>query len=119
MTGFTTFLWIMQLSTGLLLMALAVPLIRGKIGPNPWYGFRVRRTLDDPAVWYPANAYAARGLIVVAVAMIVFSTTFYLVPVFTPPAYATACALVTLGSLAVCVIFSFRYLGRITRDPDV
>jgi uncharacterized membrane protein len=117
MTWLPTYLWVMQLSTGLLLIALAVPLILGKIGPNPWYGFRVRRTLEDPAVWYKANAYAGKALIGLSVAMIVFSTTFYLVPAFDPATYATACSVVTLGSLGVCSFFCFRYLGRITRSP--
>jgi uncharacterized membrane protein len=118
MAWLPTYLLIMQLSTGLLLIALSVPLILGKIGPNPWYGFRVRRTLEDPAVWYKANAYAGKTLIGPAVAMIVFSTTFYLIPVLDPPTYATACAVVTLGSLGVSVILCFRFLGRITRSSD-
>jgi hypothetical protein len=51
--------------TGLLLAVISVPLILQKIGPNPWYGFRVKKTLANPAVWYPVNAYAARRLLVV------------------------------------------------------
>jgi uncharacterized membrane protein len=109
----------MQLSTGLLLIGLSIPLIQGKIGPNPWYGFRVRRTLENPKVWYKANAYAGKALIGPAVAMIVFSATFYVIPVFDPPVYAVGCAVVALGSLAISVIFCFRYLGRITRNPEL
>jgi hypothetical protein len=119
MARITTYIWIMQLSTGLLLIALAVPLILGKIGPNLWYGFRVRRTLDDPAVWYKANAYAGKSLIFPAIAMIVFSTTFYLVPVFDPLTYATACTVVCLGSLGISVIYCFRFLGQITKNSNL
>jgi uncharacterized membrane protein len=115
----TTYLWIIQVSSALILATLCVPLILGKIGPNPWYGFRVRRTLEDPVIWYKANAYAGKALILTAIAMIVFSTTFYLIPAFDPPTYAMACAMVCLGSLGVCVGFSFRYLGRITKPTNV
>jgi uncharacterized membrane protein len=115
MAWFTTSLLIMQISTALLLIALCVPLILGKIGPNPWYGFRVRRTLENPTIWYKANAYAGKALIGPSIAMIVFSTTFYVFPVFNPPIYATACAVVCLGSLGISAIFCFRYLGQITR----
>ena len=59
-------LLILFTGSGLLLAAVSVPLVLGKIGPNPWYGFRVRKTLADPAVWYPANAYAAKRLLVSA-----------------------------------------------------
>ena len=47
-TGFKTFILLVHVSAGLLTAALAVPLIRRKVGPNALYGFRVRRTLDDP-----------------------------------------------------------------------
>ena len=60
-----TTLMILYTSSGLLLAAISVPLILGKIGPNPLCGFRVKKTLEDPAVWYPVNAYAAKRLLVV------------------------------------------------------
>ena len=40
---------------GLLVTALSVPLIQKRIPPNPWYGFRVRKTLENRDVWYAAN----------------------------------------------------------------
>jgi uncharacterized membrane protein len=118
MTWFTTYIWIMEVSTALLLIALCVPLIRGKIGPNPWYGFRVKRTLENPTVWYKANTDAGKGLMFAAIAMIVFSTTFYLIPVFDPAAYAIACAVVCLGSFGICVGFCFQYLALITEHTN-
>ena len=51
MLDFKTTLLMMHVGSGLVLTALSFPLIRGKIGPNPWYGFRVRQTLENPAIW--------------------------------------------------------------------
>ena len=51
------FLFILFVCSGCLLAALSIPLIMGKIGPNPWYGFRVKCTLSDPVVWYAVNVY--------------------------------------------------------------
>ena len=62
MPGFMTFILLMHVSAGLLMASLAVPLMRRKVGPNALYGFRVRRTLEDPAIWYDANAFAGRCL---------------------------------------------------------
>ena len=50
-------LLILFLLIGLLMIGLAIPLILGKVPPNSWYGFRIRLTLDDPEIWYPANRY--------------------------------------------------------------
>jgi hypothetical protein len=53
-------LMVLFTASGLLLAALNVPLILRKIGPNPLYGFWVKRILEDPTAWYPVNAYAAK-----------------------------------------------------------
>ena len=47
----------------MLLLALSLPLMYGRVPPNPLYGFRVPRTLRHPELWYPANAYSGRWLI--------------------------------------------------------
>jgi SdpI/YfhL protein family len=62
-------LLILFVGGGLLLAALSAPLILRKIGPNPLYGFRVKRTLEDPTVWYPVNACAAKRLLVVGLVL--------------------------------------------------
>ena len=52
---------------GCLLIGISVPLIQRRIKPNPWYGFRVPKTLRNPDIWYAANAYMARRMIVCGV----------------------------------------------------
>jgi uncharacterized membrane protein len=116
MAYFKISMLLMQVIPGLLIIALAVPLIRGKIGPNPWYGFRVRRTLEDPAVWYKANAYAGKALLWAAIVMIVGSLALYPVPELDGPAYAIACTAIVFVALGVSVTLSFRFLGQIPRS---
>jgi uncharacterized membrane protein len=41
----------------------AVPLVLGKAPPNRFCGFRTRKTLSSPAIWYPANRIAGWLLI--------------------------------------------------------
>jgi uncharacterized membrane protein len=38
-----------------LFVAIATPLILGKVPPNPVLGFRTRRTMSSQALWYKAN----------------------------------------------------------------
>ena len=104
------FLMLMNTFTGLLLAVLSIPLILGKIGPNPWYGFRVKKTLSDPAVWYPANAYAGKRLLIVGLIGSLFALLFFFVPKIDLNTYAIGCAAVTVGGLLVAVIQSFLYL---------
>ena len=62
-------LLIVFVAAGLLLAVLALPMAYGKVPPNPWYGFRVKTTLENEAVWYPANAFAGKRLFWVGAAV--------------------------------------------------
>jgi uncharacterized membrane protein len=120
MAGFRAFILIMQVSSGLLMIGLAVPLTLRLVGPNAWYGFRVRKTMDDPAIWYEANAYAGKSLLASGIVIVVTSLDLYFAPNIDGPIYAIACTLITLGAIGMSVILSFRFLGRIkkTRTYD-
>ena len=63
-------LLIVFIASGLLMSGLALPLMRRKIPPNHLYGFRVRRTLEDEAVWYAVNEFSARRLLWVGIATV-------------------------------------------------
>ena len=41
-----------------LMAASALPMVLGKVPPNPIYGFRTPKTLSSPEVWYVANRIA-------------------------------------------------------------
>src|ERR1700677_4956929 len=96
--------------SGLLLAAISIPLILKKIGPNPWYGFRVRKTLDNPAVWYPVNAYAAKRLLVVGLVSSFSAVLLFFVAGIDLKTYALACGGITLGGILVTLIQSIVYL---------
>lgn len=51
------------MGTFLLSIALSIPLLRGKVGPNSVYGFRTPKTMSSPQIWYRANRAAARNMI--------------------------------------------------------
>lgn len=108
------FLSISLVATGLLMVVLAIPMIRGKVPPNHWYGFRVRRTKEDPQIWYPANAYAGKLVLVyglfICVAAIVLPWMF---ADLAPDALAWVMTFVLLGGLLVVVLLSWRYLRKL------
>jgi uncharacterized membrane protein len=56
-------LTIVTAAVGLLIVALAVPLIRRRVPPNGLYGLRVPATFADEWVWYEANARSGRDLL--------------------------------------------------------
>lgn len=48
---------------GLCTIALSIPLLIGKIPPNPRYGFRFKRALENESLWYEVNRYGAKHFI--------------------------------------------------------
>ena len=57
--------WLLVLTSGagLLLSAIAFPLMRRRVPPNWLYGLRVPSTFADEWVWYEANAKSGRDLL--------------------------------------------------------
>lgn len=55
---------LLALGLGIVYVALGYPLYRRTVGPNSFYGFRIRQTLHDPDVWYPVNERSGKYFIV-------------------------------------------------------
>src|SRR6185436_9334782 len=90
------------------LAVVSVPMILGKVPPNPLYGFRTRLTLSNPDIWYPANAFSGRALLVAAAVSLAL---LWLLPdeILTRPWVPLETFIVPLlGS----VVASFLYLRR-------
>jgi uncharacterized membrane protein len=104
------FLLIFFVAAGALLSGLSVPLLLGKIRPNPIYGFRVPKTFSDPEIWYAVNRYSARRLLVAGLTMVVAPVLLYPVPGLSLDGYAYACLGVFLVVFAVGLVQSFLYL---------
>ena len=97
------------------LILLSIPLILGRIAPNRWYGFRVKRTIENPSVWYPANRFAATQLSVLGVLLLITAISLYFIRSLPFTAYALLCLAVTVIGLAIVVFRSFNFLRHLPR----
>jgi SdpI/YfhL protein family len=68
------------LFTGLLIIGLAIPLVRGRIGRNGWYGIRLPESFRSDEAWYAINRFGAKRMIAWAIPLIFVG----LVSVFLP-----------------------------------
>ncbi|MGH2510582.1 MAG: SdpI family protein [Gammaproteobacteria bacterium] len=50
-----------------LIFLVAIPLVIGLIPRNPFYGFRIQKTLADERVWYSANRFAGVMLMLASI----------------------------------------------------
>lgn len=103
-------LLLLYLGSGLLLSLLSIPLLAKKIKPNPFYGFRVQGTLENPALWYPVNAYFAKRQMVIGLVTMAAALGFYFWPGISVDAYALACLAVFVLAIGIAMVQSLKYL---------
>ncbi|MDB5319685.1 MAG: rane protein of unknown function [Phycisphaerales bacterium] len=107
-------LLVIFLASGSVMIAMSIPLLRGWVGPNPIYGFRVRRTLANREVWFAANRYAARWMAAAGVALMGTAVGLYAAArQLSIATYAIVCGMVVVGVVGLGVMRSFAYLRRL------
>ena len=100
----------MFITSGLILAGLSVPLILGKIPPNGVYGFRVKKTMEHPEIWYPVNAYGGRWLLAVGIGIVLAAVIFANIPGLTLDIYAYCVLAVLVLLLTLAVLATVRFL---------
>lgn len=100
---------------GLLLVALAVPLLMRRVKPNRFYGLRVPATFADEQVWYQANAASGRDLLAFGLATVALAIVLGLLPI-APATYTMVLAgALAAGAIALAVI-GWRRANRLLRE---
>ena len=104
---------LLYIAGGILMILLAIPLYLGKIKPNLWYGFRIRKTLENPEIWYPVNKYGAGWMMFSGLVTVLCSMAFALIPGISLDGYATSCALTFATVTTVGLVITFRYMDTL------
>lgn len=55
---------LLNVMMGLLVVAVSLPLVRGKVGMNHSYGIRVRQSFESEEKWFKINRYGGRQLMI-------------------------------------------------------
>jgi hypothetical protein len=111
-------LFAMYVVLGFVLMLVALPLLFGKVPPNPLYGFRLRPATDDPAIWYPTNRHSARWLIAGGLSTVVVAIGLRLVPGIRLDAYALGCLAVFSVVLLAGLVQTIRFMNALARQKE-
>lgn len=102
----------------LIMIGLGIPFMQRKIGMNALAGIRIPATMNDPQLWYDANAYGGRLMVWIGVVTGLL-TLLYFVPSVGSELYM---GLLTIGILVtsmVLVVKSVNYVRAITSDRNI
>ena len=106
-----TILMYLFIFSGVLLGVLSIPMIMGKIPPNGLYGFRVKKTMEDPVLWYSVNAYSGKWLLGISLLSILAAVGFSFVPDISIDEYAYSVLAVWVVIFTLALITSIRFMN--------
>jgi hypothetical protein len=109
-------LLILYVASGVLLVLLSLPLLWENIPPNGLYGFRVRATLDNPNVWYPANKFAAKRMLWSGAVFVAAAVVLYFIPGISVDGYALGCLFLFAVPFVIGLVQSIRYVKPLARQ---
>ncbi len=88
---------------GALFVALSIPLIQRKVGPNIFYGVRTRKTLSDEKLWYEANHRFGKDFLLSGVGVFLVAAAAGIFGNSIQPDVLTA---ILVGAMLAGVVFS-------------
>lgn len=99
--------------SGLLLSGISIPMILKKIKPNGLYGFRVKKTLENPDIWYAVNSYSGKWLLATGLLVTAAAVGLIFLPALSVDVYALSVLAVFVIPFAVGLAASVRYLNSL------
>ncbi len=111
------FLLATSIFTGVLFIAIAIPLILRRVPPNSWYGLRVPATFSDETVWYEANVRTAKDILMLGVIVIAVGVALYYTPI---PLWSKVLVWsgIVVGGVIAVLIHGWRYANRLLRKQQ-
>jgi hypothetical protein len=103
---------------GLLILALAIPLIRGRVPPNGIYGIRTKAAFASRSDWYRINSLGGRYLAVSGLVILIFGGIGFFLSESARDGYSIAAAIVTLLAVLVPCIRLCAQKPSGTSDND-
>jgi len=100
-------------AVGIVYIALGIPLFRGRVRPNWWYGCRTEKTLSDEKVWYAVNRVTGRDLVVAGIVVVTSSLALLIFGRRMNPNHAVIALLfISLLSVVVMAVDSYSTQKR-------
>lgn len=104
-------LLIVFIASGLVQVAVSVPLILGWIPPNGLYGFRVRRTMQHTGIWYPVNKYCGERLLLTSLLLVLAAVGFTHIPGIALEDYLYGVLITWVAGASLAILSCFRFIN--------
>lgn len=97
---------------GIVAILVSLPLIRGQVKRNPWYGIRIRAAFESDERWYAINRYGGTllrrwGVVICVVALcgLPLGRSWWVL-------YNLAALVPIIGGLVLTLVLIYRFAAR-------
>jgi uncharacterized membrane protein len=101
----------------LLLIALAIPLARGRVRRNKFYGIRLPESFQSDDAWYAINRFGGKRLIIWAVPLVLVGTGCFFMPMQKRPALTICLGFLPLVFILIPAFEAWRFARRYRTRP--
>jgi len=103
------------IAVGLITIGLAIPLLNGKVGRNPYYGARFSQSFASDEAWFAINRFAAKRMMLWSPGLIGVGLLALFLPLGAHPGWALILAFAPLVLVVVPAIEAWRFAKRYGR----
>jgi hypothetical protein len=100
--------------SSLVIIGLAIPLVRRRIGPNAFYGVRFAESFRSEDAWYAINRYGGRRLIMWAIPLLFVGLVSFFLPLKGHPDLCILMGFAPLVFVLLPAWESWRFARRYT-----
>ena len=97
---------------GLLGIALSIPLIRGRVGRNAFYGVRFKQSFQSDEAWIAINRHGGMRLALWSMPLVVTGLVTFFLPLQSNPGLALVIGFAPLIFVLIPVIETWRFAWR-------
>jgi hypothetical protein len=101
------------LACDFIFVIIAIPLILRKVPRNVIYGFRIKATLQNDFVWYEANAYFGRLLLISSFVSALLIILLYFSDIVPVEYFINASIAILVVSSMIAMLMTLRYIKSI------
>lgn len=96
----------------LVIITLAIPLVRGRISPNGFYGVRLPESFQSDDAWYSINRFGGKRLILWSVPLLLVGIACFFLPLQANTGLTLTLGFVPLIFVLIPAFESWRYARK-------
>jgi len=97
---------------GFLCIGLAIPLVRGRVGRNSFYGVRFPQSFQSDDAWFAINRFGGKRMIAWSIPLILVGIASFFLPLKSRTGLALALGFAPLVFILIPVIEAYRFARR-------